>query len=432
MCYDKRELPESEPVQHSKVRLPLPEASKELKNELQNITELLAGEFDKLSNETKRKLGTFMDKVDDIEKMKKIKENKVEKQLHLPIPLVSGEQIKQDLAKITNWIEDGFENINESEVKKVKKFLNKLDAIKMSPDEKRVHLPITSQSLKKNLQRVTELVRKAPNKLTEKESEEINKFIETADATAKYKYNIDKNETKLSQRQQLQALTLASEFTNAVKTITHLFIKGPNKLNYQEVENIDKFIRKVDDAEGPTKRTATLKLAKPRESNYRLRTPTLSPGKSAMDKIELNVKDEKEQFNESKIQNDIEAGLILKPSQDERISKLVNDNLKSWQKDEVTAVNTIHEANKTNLVDYRHRLGMDILNIFQEQADVSVFGTEIVPKRYALKRDRPQSINKPLLFQSTFSFVPELPDTSALDSGTIHLSTEYDVSLKLK
>lgn len=430
-CCDKRELPENEPAEHRKVRLPLPEASKEYQKKMQNITELVTEESDKLSNETKRKLGTFMDKVDDVEKINKIKE-KVEKQIHLPVPLVSGEKIKQDLAKITNWIEGGSENMNESEVKKMKKLLNKLDDIKNTPDDKRVQLPITSQSLKKNLQQITELVMKAPNKLTENESEEINKFIETVDGTAKYKYKIDKNDTKLSQRQQLQALTLASDFTNALKTITHLFIKGPDKLDYQEVENIDKFMQKLDGTEVTRKKTPALKLAKPRESNFRLRTPTLSPTKSVMEKTELKVKDEKERFNESKIQNDVEAGFILNPSPDNSISKFVNDNLKSWQEDKVTAVNVISEGNNKNLVDYRHRLGVGILNTFQEQADVSIFGTEIVPKQYALKRNRSQSINKPLLFQTTCSSVLDLANTSVLDSGTIHLSTEYEVSLELK
>lgn len=411
---DQRKLIETEPVvKNMKVKLPAPKAPNELRNKLQIITELITAESDKLSKETKRKFETFIDKVDDTEKMKKNKNNKTDKRLQLPVPLMSGEKIKQYLADITNLIE----NENAEEVKKANTFLNKLDGIKMTLDDKRVQLQITPTTLKKDLRRITELTMKASNMLTEKESVEINKFINKLDAKQRYT-KTDKSDIKLSQRQELQALTRASEFTKTLKTTTNILFKGLNKLYNQEVDN---FIKKVDDIEGTKKKIAALKLAKSRERSLSIKkatsTRTESPEKSVMDKSKENVKDEKQDIDDYYVE-----------SHNDLTSTLLYDNLSLWQYNDVTSVNIKDEANKNknsdDVDDYSYHLDMDIPNIFQEQANDIILGTKIVPKQYGLESHRSQRIKKPMLFRSTFTIVPEMKNKPDFDSGSIKLSTE--------
>lgn len=434
ICCGKKKLSESKSVfVYTKVRLPLPTVSKVFKSKLQTITELLIEETDNLSKEDKRKLQSFIDKVDDVERKKKKKENEVGKQFQLPVPLVTGEKIKQDLAKMTDLTKDGFENLNAVEVKHVNKLLDRIDDIKRKLDNKRVQLPISSISLIRNLNRITELVTKTLSTLTEKEIEEVNKFIGKVDATAEYDDKIDESDIKLSQRQQLQALTLALEFTNSLKIITNLFKKGTNKLSDQEVQMIDKFIRKLDDIDGTKKRKRieALKQAKSREKYLR----KLSPKISTIDGTRETVKDKKEQINKNEIQAIDENGQILKPCHDDLMLKLVNADLKHRQRNKVTSANILDEANKKNnndIGDGRPNMDMDVLNLFQEEADHCILGTEIVQKQCALKSDISQSLKKPLLFKSTFTVVPELENTSLPGSGTFKLSSEYDVSLKSK
>lgn len=409
-----------------KVILPPPKAPNELRNKLQIITELITAESDKLSKETKRKFETFIDKVDDTEKKKKNKNNKADKRVQLPVPLISGEKIKQYLADITNLIE----NENAEEVKKANTFLNKLDGLKRTLDDKRVQLQITPTTLKKDLRRITELTTKASNTLTEKESVEINKFINKVDAKQSY-IKTDKSDIKLSQRQELRALTRASEFTKTLKTTTNILFKGLNKLYNQEVDN---FIRKVDDIEGTKKRIAALKLAKSRERTLSIKkatsTRTESPEKSVMDKSKENVNDEKQDIDDYYVEDEP----ILKLSHNDLTSKLIYDNLIMWQNNDVNSVNIKDEANKNknndDVDDYSYYLDMDIPNIFQEQANDIILGTKIVPKQYGLESHRSQRTKKPMLFRSTFTIFPELKNKPGLDSGTIKLSTEkINVSL---
>lgn len=410
----KEKTEDASVIKPMKVRLPPPTVSKGFKNELQKITELVVEDTDKLSKEDKIKFETFSDKVDDLEKKKKKTNSKIEKQLHLPVLLLSGKKMKQDLAEITDLIEDETENLNKEEVKKVNKFLDKLDDIKKKLDNKRVQVPITRTSIKENVQRITELLTKVSNTLTEKESEEIKKLIDKMDGvTAKYDGKIDESKLKLSQRQQLQSLTLALEFTNTVKIVTNLLSKERRTLNDQEAEKIDIFIRKVDDTVGTKKRSKTAKqretTLKPGETKS---APIFSSKISAVDETKDYIKVEREEINKNEVLT-VQNERILKSSHDGRMLRLENNNVKRLQEEKDTTVNIIGAVKKK--IGYR-RHDKNVLN----QANVCILGTEIVQKQYALERHRSQ--NKPIV-RSTFTIVPELKCTSLPDSQTQKLST---------
>lgn len=396
--YDSDKQTENEPTaRQTKVKLPLSIKSQEFKNKLRNITELVADGSDKLTTEDKNKLERFINKVDDVEKIKKTKIH-----LQLSIPLESKEKMKQDLTNITNLLEGGIENANPTEVKKINKFLNKLDNIKGKPKKKVKQLPEPGTALKGSLLRITELTTKDPMTLSKKDEQNNTKFLDKVDGTVTYDSNKEKSDTdiRLSLRQKLNALTLSLEFTQSLKTISHLFEKGINKFSDPKFEKVDKFINKLDDIDGLKKRRKTLELDKARKIRLgRARSiSALSPEKFVIDETKKDKKLEKEVVIDiNKMNVDVQNVPIHKPARDDLIFKLINENIKRRE----------------------------------EPLNEIIMGTEIMPKQYDAidvnNDDRTES-KEPLLFASNITIVSDSISTPVLESKKFKLSSQSEVS----